>query len=289
VRSEFILGSQPLTTLTRHYVSARRSYSSEVAAAGGDFIESFRRYPLWLVLAVNDVAARYRGSLLGPIWITVSTAAFVVGIGLVYGQLMHVPTDQYVPWMATGIVIWNMITMMITEGGDAFVAGSSIIKQTSIPLPLFIWRVIARNILNFAHQIIVIFAVAIWFHYIQKINILMVLIGFLLVCLNLSWITFLVAMISARFRDFQQIIQSILQLLFFISPVIWIPRQMSGLHRGLLELNPAAQLLVVLRNPSLGLAVPSYSLIFLLVMGALGWIFSFGIYSAVRRRIVHFL
>jgi len=279
----------PLTTLTRHYAGARRSYSNEIVAAAGDFIESFLRHRLWSVLAVNDIAARYRGSLLGPLWITISTAAFVGGLGLIYGQLMHVATDKYVPWMGTGIVVWTLITGMIIEGSDAFIAGAQIIKQTSIPLPLFIWRVVARNVLNFAHQIIVILAVAIWFHYLFNINVPMAIVGFILLCLNLSWITFAVAIIAARFRDVQQIIQSVLQLIFFISPVIWIPKDMPGLQNKLIDFNPFAQMLAVLRNPLIGAPVSSYCLIFMIVMVLGGWVFSFGLYSAVRRRIVHFL
>ncbi len=279
-----------MTRLPRHYATARGSYGGEVAASGRDFAESFRQSRLWSVLAWNDILAKYRGSVLGPFWITLSTAVFVIGIGMVYGGLMHIATATYVPFMATGIVIWNLINSMIQEGADAFVAGSQIIRQTSIPLPLFIWRVVFRNVLTFAHQIVILFVVALWFGYLLRINLPMAVVGFALVVLNLSWATFLCAIVAARFRDVQQVIASVLQLLFFLSPVIWIPGQHpSALQNALLEFDPVSHLLAVMRDPLL--AQPSHlgSIEFLVVMAIIGWIFTFGVYSAVRRRIVHYL
>jgi lipopolysaccharide transport system permease protein len=278
-----------LTRLPRHYAAARRSYADELAAGVRDFVNSFQQTRLWTTLAVNDIAGRYRGSILGPFWITLAQGAFVMGIGLVYGDLMHVSVEKYVPWMATGVTMWTLISGMILEGADAFVSGAAIIRQTSIPLPLFIWRVVCRNLLNFAHQIIVVLAVAIWFHYIFKINLPMFLLGFLLVVINIAWISFASAIVCSRYRDVQQMVNSALQVIFFISPVIWIPREMSGLRGNLLRANPIFHMLDVTRNPLLGLPASWHSILFLVVMGAVGWTLTFGLYSAVRRRIVHYL
>jgi ABC-type polysaccharide/polyol phosphate export permease len=280
-----------LTALPRHYAAARGSYASEVAAAAGDFANSFRQSRLWSVLAWNDILAKYRGSGLGPFWITISQAAFVAGIAIVYADLFHVPTAKYVPWMATGVVIWNLVSIMIMEGAEAFVQGAQIIRQTAIPLPLFIWRVVFRNILTFAHQIVVIFVVALWFGYLLKINLPMAVLGFILVVLNIGWVSFFAAIVSARFRDVQQVFATVLQLLFFVSPVIWIPAETSksSLREALLQLNPVSHLLAVMRDPLLGTPTPLKSVAALIGLSVVGWLFTFGLYAAVRRRIVHYL
>jgi lipopolysaccharide transport system permease protein len=278
-----------LTRLPRHYAAARRSYADEIAAAGRDFANSFAQARLWSTLAVNDIAGRYRGSILGPFWITLAQAAFVAGIGIVYGDLMHVSTEKYVPWMASGVVMWTLISSMIMESADAFVAGSAIIRQTSIPLPLFVWRVVARNLLNFAHQIPVVLAVALWFHYVLEIKLLYFLAGFVLVLLNVSWISFASAIVAARYRDVQQVINTGLQLVFFISPVIWIPNEMSGVRGNLLRMNPIFHMLEVTRTPLIGRVPDTHSYVVLAVMALVGWVVAFALYGAVRRRIVHYL
>jgi ABC-type polysaccharide/polyol phosphate export permease len=278
-----------VTRLPRHYVAARGSFASELAAAAQDLVRSFEQWRLWKTLAFNDILGRYRGSVLGPFWITLTTAAFVVGIALVYGSLMHVATEKYVPWMATGVVVWNTMAATLLEGGDAFIASSTIIRAGSLPLPMFVWRVIFRNILNFAHQLVVIFAVAVWFHYLLKINLPMALLGFVLVLFNISWMSFFAAVAAARFRDIQQVIATMMQLIFFISPVIWIPNEMRGVRSALLTANPFYHLLEVTRDPLLGLPTPLHSIIFLVGLGVTGWLVTFLLYASVRRRIVHYL
>jgi lipopolysaccharide transport system permease protein len=257
-------------------------------ASAGDFAESFRRVRLWTTLALNDIAGRYRGSVLGPFWITLTTAAFVVGIGIVYADLMHVPPQKYVPWMATGIVLWNLISAVITEGSNAYIEGAGIIQQTNIPLPVFIWRVVLRDLINFGHQIVVIFAVALYFHYFLRINWPLALFGLLLLTINVSWMGFTAAIISSRFRDMHQVIGTVLQLLFFLSPVIWIPSEMSKVNK-ILEANPMYHMLDVVRSPLMGNPPSVHSIVYLLVMSIAGWIFTFGLFAAVRRRIVHYL
>jgi ABC-type polysaccharide/polyol phosphate export permease len=278
-----------LTRLPRHYVAARGSFASELAAAGRDFVQSFELWPLWTTLAFNDILSRYRGSILGPFWITLSTGVFVIGIGLVYGSLMHVPTDKYVPWMAVGVVIWNFISSTILESGDTFIHSAVIIRSGSLPLPIFVWRVICRSIVNLAHQITVIVAVALWFHFLLKINLPMFVAGMVLVIVNVSWVSFFTAIAAARFRDIQQVNASLIQLIFFVSPVIWIPNEMNGVKSIILNLNPVYHLLNVTRNPILGMAVPLHSIGFLMVLAVVGWALSFMLYASVRRRIVHYL
>lgn len=278
-----------MTRLPRHYVAARGSFASELAAASRDFAQSFQQWRLWTTLAFNDILARYRGSLLGPFWITLSTSVFVVGIGLVYGGLMRQPAEKYVPWIATGVVIWNFISSTILESGDAYIHGAVIIRSGSLPLPIFVWRVICRSIVNFAHQITVIVAVALWFHFLLKINLPMVLAGLALVIINVSWMSFFTAITAARFRDIQQVNATLIQLIFFISPVIWIPSDMTSVRSLLLNLNPVYHLLNVTRNPILGMPVPLHSIAFLLVMAVVGWAVAFILYASVRRRIVHYL
>ena len=278
-----------MTRLPRHYVAARRSFTSEIAAGFEDFIHSFEQWPLWKTLAVNDIMSRYRGSILGPFWITVTTISFVLGISLVYGALMHIPIEKYVPWVTTGVVIWNTMAATILESGDAYILSSAIIRAGSLPLPMFVWRVIFRNVLNFGHQVIVIVGVAIWFHYILKINLPMAIVGFALVLINISWISFAAAILAARFRDIQQVISTMMQLIFFVSPVIWIPNETLSGRSQLLTVNPFFHLLAVTRDPLLGIPTPLNSILLLLAMGAGGWLITFLLYASVRRKIVHYL
>jgi ABC-type polysaccharide/polyol phosphate export permease len=277
-----------LSKQPRYYAAARGSYAGEVANAVADFRKSFQQTPLWSAQATNDILQRYRGSILGPFWIVLTTAAFAIGIGLVYSQIMRVEPEAYLPWIATGVVVWNLFALTIQEGTDAFIAQSSIIRQTSTPLPVFIWRVVLRSLINLAHQMVVVIGVAVYFGYVFKIQPHLALLGMLLTIVNVTWIVILAAIISARFRDLQQALNSVLQILFFLSPVIWIPSETRAVGR-LLEVNPVYHMLDVTRGPLLGQGLHMSSVVYLLIMAVGGWAAAFLVYAAVRRRIVHYL
>jgi len=277
-----------LSELPRHYAAARSSFGDELKAAGHDVATSFRMSQLWFTLGNNDIVSRYRGSVLGPLWITLTTIAFIVGIGVLYAGIMKTPVDQYLPFIATGIVIWNFINQIILDGADAFLAASHVLRQTSIPLPLFIWRLTWRNILILAHQLPVLIIVAIWFHYLFKIDFPGALFGFLLIVINTTWFCFCAAIICARFRDLQQVLASSMQLLFFISPVIWTAKNDKG-YSDIMKINPILHMLNVTRNPMLGKHFDINSAFILLILALSGWTLTFVLFASVRRRIVHYV
>ena len=280
----FLLSEYPI-----HYAAARASFTSELKGACQDLVASFKASRIWFALGVNDIVARYRGSLIGPFWITLTTAIFVLGIGFLYAGLMKVSIDRYLPWMTTGLVVWGLISQTVLEGGDALIAAGNVLRQTSIPIPLFVWRVCWRNLLTFAHQAPVLILVALKFGYLLKMNLPLALIGLALVELNIAWVALFVSVACARFRDLQQVLASVTQLLFFLSPVLWIPSPMRGMGGDMMLLNPVVHLLNVVRLPLMGQPVPALSFAYLVVTALVGWAFIILFFSRVRRRVVHYV
>lgn len=258
-------------------------------SAVSDIVKSVEATRIWFVLGLNDVLARYRGSILGPFWITLTTAIFVLGIGFLYAGLMKVSLERYLPWMTTGLVVWNLISQTVLESSEAFVNVSNVMRQTNFPAPIFVWRVVWRNVLTFLHQAPVLLVIAIKFGYIGRIHWLEALAGLFLILLNLTWFSLACAIVCARFRDLKQILASMTQLLFFLSPVLWIPNEMKGVGGKLLALNPVVHMLNVLRGPLIGEGMTVYGCVFLLVSAAAGWVLTVVYLAHVRRRIVHYI
>jgi len=310
-----------LAPLPKYYAAATASFGEEFKNACNDLVTSFKNTRIWFALGLNDVVARYRGSVLGPFWITLTTAVFVLGIGLLYAGLMNVPVDRYIPWMTTGLVVWSLISQVVLEGADAFVAASDVLRQAALPAPLFVWRVIWRNVLTFVHQLPVLIIVGLWFGYLLHVRLGEAAIGFALVLINVSWFALAFAAICARFRDLKQILASLIQLLFFLSPVLWIPNEMRGLsghptaaspvaqvlallhgptggeplhlrsvaYLLLMALNPIVHMLDVLRGPLIGEPFHLHSVLYLLASALAGWAFTLVFLAKVRRRIVHYV
>jgi ABC-type polysaccharide/polyol phosphate export permease len=278
-----------LSATPRYYAAAKTSFPAEFKNACGDVVRSLSDLRIWFTLGLNDVIGRYRGSILGPFWITLTMAIFALGIGFLYAGLMKVSLDRYLPWMTTSMVIWTMISQTVLDSSEAFIAASETMRQTSLPAPIFVWRVVWRNLLIFVHQAPVLIVLGWKFGYLLRINLPEAVFGLALVVLNLSWFAVVSAVICARFRDLKQILASLIQLIFFLSPVLWIPNEMKGLGGKLMAVNPVAQMLEVVRAPLIAESPSLYSVIYLLAAAAAGWLFTLTFLARTRRRIVHYV
>ena len=269
-------------------LSGRTSYIAEFAETARDFSQTYKRFSLATNLAWQDILSRYRGSVLGPWWITMMTMTFVLGLGIEYAGLFHRSVKDLLPYVAVGVVIWTFLSACISEGGEAFVMGAGMIKQSSLPLPLFIFRCMIRNTINLAHQVVIIIAVLAWFRIFPGPSALLCLVGLLIMIVNLSWAGLLLAMVATRFRDLPQIVGATLQLVFFLSPIFWVaPSSMT--HSPLIWANPFYFSIQSVREPLLDGVLPPETFTVLIPMAVVGWIATVLIYNQTRRRVVHYL
>ncbi|HEY9217417.1 MAG TPA: ABC transporter permease [Phenylobacterium sp.] len=268
--------------------TGRRGQMFEFVMAANDFKGSLRRLGLAWSLASHDIVSRYRGSILGPFWITLSMGLMVLGIGFLYAQLFKIPIHDYIPFLALGIVFFGTLTGIINEGCETFTLARSMLSQTSIPMFTFVWRTVFRNLLNLGHHMVIVAAVLVIFGTWRHANLPLALVGMLFLLLNASWLSMLAAIASARFRDIPPVVMSIMQFAIFMTPVFWKPDTFPERH-VVLVLNPFAHMLNAVRGPLLGTHVPELTWIVLTLMAVLGWAITFGLFAVTRRRIVHYL
>lgn len=269
--------------------TGRRGTLHEFSMAYGDLRASIGKLGLAWTLAWHDVVSRYRGSILGPFWITLSMGFMVLGIGFLYSELQHISLTETMPFVALGIVFWGMISLVIIEGCDTFVHAAGMLSQTSLPMFTFLWRTILRNLVTLAHHVVIIVGVLILYGFWRTMDLPMALVGILLTLLNVSWMSLAAAISSARFRDIPQIVTSIMQFSMFMTPVFWKPQSREGMMKSVLDLNPFFHMLDSIRTPLLGGKVQMLTYEVLIVMGILGWAATFSMFAMTRRRIVHYL
>jgi ABC-type polysaccharide/polyol phosphate export permease len=277
-----------METATHLLRTGQRGALFQLQMALRDLSNSLQRIGLSWSLAWHDVGARYRGSILGPFWITLSMGLMVLGIGFLYANLFHIPIDVFLPYVALGIVFFGVVTGTINDGCETFVQAAGMLSQTSLPLFTFVWRTVFRNLINLAHHLLIVVVVLAVFGYWRHIHPLAALAGVALMLLNASWLSMLAGIVSARFRDIPQIVMSIMQFAMFMTPVFWLPDRF-GKNSAVLNFNPFYHLLEAVRAPLLGQAVSLHSYLVLLTMAGLGWLATFALFARTRRRIVHYL
>jgi ABC-type polysaccharide/polyol phosphate export permease len=277
-----------METATHMLRTGRRGTLFEFHMALGDLKHSGERLGLAWSLAWHDVVSRYRGSILGPFWITISMGLMVLGIGLVYSKLFGISVPEFLPLVALGIVFFGTISGTINEGCETFVQAASMLSQTSLPMFTFVWRTVLRNLINLAHHLVIVVAVLVFYGYWRHANVPLALVGLLFLVLNASWLSMLVGIASARFRDIPQVVISVMQFAMFVTPVFW-PAKRLGAHRGVLDLNPFYHMLEGVRAPLMGEQAAPHTYLFLAGMALVGWTVTFAIFAHTRRRIVHYL
>ena len=259
--------------------------SSRAALAATDLLEGIRKSWLWTTLAQQDVKLRYRGSILGPFWQTLTTAVMIGGMGLIYAELFHTELYDYLPMLAVGLIFWMFVAGMITEGCGTFVGVQGIIQQVRLPFSLHAYRLVYRNLLLLAHNFVIIPIVLLIFpHPISWFRLIELVPGLILIIVTGLWVSVLLGMISARFRDVPPIVASIVQVVFFITPVMW-PSEALGRHAWWAQLNPLFAAIDVLRGPLLGQPTASYSWIILVTMTVVGCFAAFAFFARFRSRI----
>jgi len=258
-------------------------------SAWSDWWAGTRAIRLWWALAWKDIVDRYRRSMLGPLWLTLSLAMLLGGMGPLYATLFNVPIMTFFPHLALGIIFWTFISTTLNESCTTFVAATSFLKSSPFPLSMFVWKTLARNLIALGHHIFVFLPVAIWAKIPFSTTQLMAIPGLLLVLVCLHAMALALAIICTRFRDLPQIVQSTLQLLVFVTPVMWLPQSLPDRASALLRYNPFNHMLDVVRAPLLGKTVPTYSWIGLAVWTALCVTIAAILFSRSRRRLIYWL
>jgi len=238
----------------RVFINAAQTSGAKATAAWGDVRQTLQLWRLVWRLSLLDIRLRYRGSVLGPFWLTLSTGVMVAALGFLYSKLMRMDIHTYLPFLSLSLVLWNFLSALANEGCVCFTGSEGMIRASRMPLSLHAARVVIRNFLAFAHNIVIIVLVFAIMHKVPGRQSYLILPAFLIWFVDGLALCLLLGAFCARFRDIPPIVASVLQIAFFITPIIWSPTIL--MHRGigivLTTGNPFYALLEIVRGPLLG-------------------------------------
>jgi len=220
-----------------------------------DLVLGLKRWRLAWALARTDITHRYRGSVLGPLWMTISTAVMLVALGFLYAKLFQIDVSVYLPWLAVSLIIWSMMAQAITEACTSITSAESVVRQMPLPYSVHALRTVFRNAVVAAHNLPLIIIVFFIFGVSPGWGMLMAIPGLVLLAVNAFWASLLLGLLCARFRDIPPIVASIVQIAFFVTPVIWKPELIKE-GQVWLPFNPFFAVMETMRGPIMGTGVP---------------------------------
>ncbi len=244
---------------------------------------------IWSALAWNEFIMTYRRSLIGVFWIIISFLGFVAVKILIFGSMMSEsnPTYYYV-YMAVGYFIFSFLSAAITMASKVFISAEKWIKNDHLPLSLYAFKAIVRELFTFVLTAVVIVFVFLYFRFPASRQVYLVVPALMLLLINIFWIKILLGTICTRFRDIEYLVATIMRVMLFLSPVLWMPEQMGSLMTYLWW-NPFFHLIEIFRGPLINSEIAWVSWLYVSCMTLIGSVVTLIVFSLFRHRIVFWL
>jgi ABC-type polysaccharide/polyol phosphate export permease len=258
-------------------------------SAAADLLGGLRRTELWGRLGWLDVRRRYRRTRIGPFWNSITLAVYVLSVGTVGAAIWHQDIYEYLPFLVSGMIVWTLVSTIITESCSVFIAGQSLFRNIRFEYSILAYALVWRNFLVLLHNFAVYFLVVV----VLKPSLLgptalLALPGLALVLLNGVWVSLLFGIVCLRFRDVPPVVSSILQIAMLITPLFWPADTLSGVKRLVfVELNPLYHVLDVVRAPLVGRLPDPVSYVVMIVMTIAGWWLTYTVFKRFRKRIAY--
>ena len=244
--------------------------------AVGDLRQGLHQRELWLSLGWQDIKQRYRRSTLGPLWITIATVVMAVALGFLYSILFQIPLAEFLPHVTVGLIMWGFISGCIKEGAEVFIANEGLIKQLPSALSVHVYRLVWRQFLFLLHNLVIWVALMIVFPRPLGWELLLSVLGLGVLMINGVWVAMLFGILATRFRDIAPLLDSMVQLLFYMTPIVWTTQTLYEQggeiadRARIAELNPLYHYLEIVRAPMLGQPVAAYHWWIVLACTAVG-------------------
>ena len=273
-------GFMPTEAMTRR--------GGDVRAAARDLVDGISLWPLWIRLGWNDILQRYRRSVLGPLWLTVSMAIMVMTLGLVYSEIFGIRVSEFIPFLCVGLIVWGYISAILLEAGSLFTGSESYIKQIRLPFTVYVFRFIWSKIIILSHNLVIYLGVCTYFQLWPGLAGLYALPALLLITVNGAMTSVYLGIASARYRDIPQIVASVVQIVFFITPIMWKP-ELLGTRTYLVTWNPFHHLVEIMRAPLLGRSPSLEDWVAVGVITAANTLMAAAAFSRFRARIAYWV
>ncbi len=270
-------------------LDARTGRGSRELAAWADLRDGLALWRLALALGWLDIKLRYRGSALGPLWLTLSSAVMVGSMGFIYGMLFGIVLRDYLPFLAVSLILWQAgIGGLTGDACNSFLGADQTIRSMRMPFTVQVLRTVVSNVIVLGHNVVVPLVVFAIFGAWPGLHALLSLPGLALWLLDGAAACYLLGSICARFRDVPPIVGSLMQIAYYITPVIWKPSQL-GARGWWLPLNPFDSLLEVVRAPLLSVTPSALIWGSALSYSAVLWVASWLVFVRARPRIAFWI
>lgn len=252
-----------------------------------DIVAGLKLWEMWVRQSRNEVRRRYKRTLLGPMWVTVSLVVFAIVLSFVWAGLWKMQVSEFLPFLLSGLIPWGLVSSSIGEACLVFLVGEGLMKSRQFPYSTLIYAVLTRNVVIFGHNLAGYVPIALLCGVAFGWSSLLLIPGVALLLVNCGWMCFIVAIFCLRFRDFQPLVASLLQIAMFVTPVFWTASQLQGKRAVIVDANLLHHMIEVVRQPLLGKTVAPVSYLICVLAAVAGWLCAYWLFARKRHRLAY--
>lgn len=254
-----------------------------ISSALADIRGGIDQRAVWITLATEDIFDQHRRTTLGPLWLLINYLAFAGTFIFVFNPG---PADpHYATYVAVGLLVWNYLTDNVTQAVTLFQREESFIKGTTLPLAVYIMRLMLQNVIRTGYAILGCAGVLLLIGATPAMVWFWSLAGVLLVLAVSPAMIVVFAFLGVFFPDSQFIVSNLMRVAMFATPVFWMHGGEGGLRRVLYYWNPFTYLLDIVRQPIVDGTVPLQAFGVCLVVTLALWALAVFLLGTLRRQV----
>lgn len=253
---------------------------------------SAQRRRLWWNLVIKlvgrELKVRYKGSVIGYLWSMVNPLLYMIILGFVFSHVMRYKQEHYTLFILSGILVWNLFSQGIVLGTASIINNASLMKKVRIPETIFPAASIGSCLVNFSLALIpyiivhVVLTARFPFHLFLMPLVLVPLVLFV------YGIALALSSLNVMFRDVQHLIEPVLNMIFYATPIIYPIEVIPEKFRWILALNPLAHFVGATRSFLYASKLPEWPEFGILyVMAALSLVLGWNVYKPLRRQFIY--
>lgn len=210
---------------------------------------------LFYFLTWRDVKVKYKQTIIGAAWAIFQPFVTMVVFTIFFGKFAKMPSDgaPYPIFVYTGLIFWNLFSSSLSLVSNVFVNNERIITKIYFPRIILPVTAIFTNVVDFLFSTIIMGGMLIYYHFAPSLlGIILLPLLIIMTILSVLGIGLLMASLNVKYRDIRYVLPFFLQILIFITPVIYPVSIVSEKYRWILGLNPMAGIIDAARAGILG-------------------------------------
>jgi lipopolysaccharide transport system permease protein len=254
-----------------------------------DLVHGLMSWRIWHLIGIGTIRRRYARSRVGQFWTTLSMGVMITVMGLVWSTLWNQSLSEIFPYIASSIVLWGFLTGTINDATNAIISSNHYFLNQGMSFSTPIYAAIYSQFIILLHNMIIVVLVLIIFPPSLSLETLLFIPGFLLTLITIAWVSCIVGVLCARYRDVIQLVSNILTTAFYVTPVLFKPDYIPLKYRWINAVNPFNVFLSIMRDPLFGREIPWEYWAIAIAITVIGTIFTLPFIGRFNNRVIFWI